>query len=230
MKFAILIVVYGIKRSEAEERKTSVNNFSERFDDDKLDTWLDESDEIQEELEKYEKKTQKFDLKDLAQKMSKIFRREEDSIEKSMENLKCKELGTFSSTETNQWFKENVDPEYKNPYAEGKDVKHIELTEDTTFVRVYDGEANGLGKYGTWMMKPEDIKGLSPQEIKDKFSLPAVPSNCVDVEVKAGTKLRMGEVASIEDWGDGGGIQFDTIGKRLGKDCFKNARTLEEKE
>lgn len=207
-----------------------MSKFSERFDDDKLDTLFDESDEIQDELEKYEKTSQKFDLKDLAQKMSKIFHGEEDSLQRALETLKCKEIGTFSSEISNQWFKDNVDPEYNNPYAEGKDVKHIELTENTTFVRVYAGESDGLGKYGTWMMRPEDVKGLTPQEIKDKFSLPSEPSNIVDVEVKAGTKLRMGEAAPIEEWGNGGGVQFDTIGKRLGKDCFKNARTLEEEK
>lgn len=207
-----------------------MNNFSERFDDEKWDTLLDESDEIQEELNKYEKKAQKFDINDLAEKMSKLFHKEENSLEKSMENMKCKELGSFSPEEANQWFKDKVDPDYKEPYAKDKEVKHIELTEDTTFVRVYGGDVNGLGRYGTWMMKEEDLKGLSPQEIKDKFSLPEVPVNMVDVEVKAGTKLRMGEAAPIEEWGNGGGIQFDTIGKRLGKDCFKNPRTLEEQE
>lgn len=205
-----------------------MNNFSERFDDDKLDIIYDESDEIQEELEKFEKTPQKFDLKEMAQRMSKIFHGKEDSLEKSMESLKCKELGAFSSYETNQWFKDNVDSNYNDPYAEGKEIKHIELTETTTFVRVYDGDTDGIGKFGTWMMKKEDIQGLSPQEIKDKYSLPAVPSNIVDVELKAGTKLRMGEAAAIEGWGNGGGIQFDTIGRRLGKDCFKNARALED--
>ena len=31
---------------------------------------------------------------------------------------------------------------------------------------------DGSGMYGSWVMKADDIKGLTPLEIKNKFALP----------------------------------------------------------
>lgn len=39
----------------------------------------------------------------------------------------------------------------------------IELTKDSIFVRVYEGEASGM--YGGWVMKAEDIAKLTPKQI-----------------------------------------------------------------
>ncbi len=55
--------------------------------------------------------------------------------------------------------------DYKPPYKPGTIVKEIELTENTTFVRVYDNMPDGSGMYGGWVMKAEDIEGLTPLEI-----------------------------------------------------------------
>lgn len=80
--------------------------------------------------------------------------------------------------------------------------------------------------YGTWLLKLQDIKGLTPLEIKEKFALPSMPKYICDVELKAGTRLRMGEVNPIKEWGHGGGIQYDLMGQRIGN--FKNERLLED--
>ena len=69
-------------------------------------------------------------------------------------------------------------PDYKRlPYNHGTLVKKIELTENTTFVRVYDNMPDGSGMYGSWVMKADDIKGLTPLEIQNKFALPNTPLN-----------------------------------------------------
>ena len=94
------------------------------------------------------------------------------AIKRGRETIKYNEVKTFTAEETNQWFIDNVKPDYKPPYKLRTLVKEIELTENTTFVRVYDNMPDGSGMYGSWVMKADDIKGLTPLEIKNKFALP----------------------------------------------------------
>ena len=123
--------------------------------------------------------------------------------------------------EVNKWWKEVM--KYDNPpYKPGTIVKEIELTDKTTFVRVYDREKSGM--YGGWVMKAEDIKGLTSAQIQDKFALPSTPKYVADVNLDAGTHLRTGVVNPLEGWGNGGGIQFDLMGQRTGE--FVNSRPL----
>ena len=70
---------------------------------------------------------------------------------------------------------------------------------------------------GGWVMKAEDIVGLTPQEIKNKFALPNTPKYICDVNLEAGTRLRTGEVNPLFGF-DGGGQQYDLIinGKNVG--------------
>lgn len=146
-------------------------------------------------------------------------------VESGSNTIKYKEIKTYSAEETNRWFVDNVKPDYKPPYKPGTLVKEIELTEKTTFVRVYDNMPDGSGMYGSWLMKADDIKGLTPLEIQDKFALPNTPKYMCDVELEAGTHIRVGEVNPLEGWGKGGGTQYDLIGQRVGD--FKNERVLE---
>ncbi|MGP1568258.1 MAG: hypothetical protein ACTTHM_06035 [Peptoanaerobacter stomatis] len=73
-------------------------------------------------------------------------------------------------------------------------------------------------------MKAEDIEGLTPVQIQDKFALPSIPKYVTDVNLEAGTHLRTGVVNPLEGWGNGGGIQFDLMGQRTGE--FANERLL----
>ena len=72
-----------------------------------------------------------------------------------------------------------------------------------------------------------DIEGLTPLEIQNKFALPNTPKYVCDVELEAGTHIRVGEVNPLDGWGNGGGTQYDLIGQRIGN--FKNERLLEGK-
>ncbi|WP_075679793.1 T7SS effector LXG polymorphic toxin [Roseburia sp. 831b] len=147
------------------------------------------------------------------------------AVKSGTETIKFNEVKTFTAEETNQWFIDNVKPDYKPPYKPGTLVKEIELTENTTFVRVYDNMPDGSGMYGSWVMKADDIKGLTPLEIQNKFALPNTPKYVCDVELEAGTHIRVGEVNPLDGWGNGGGTQYDLIGQRIGD--FKNERLLE---
>ncbi|EHI97937.1 cell wall binding repeat-containing protein [Clostridium sp. DL-VIII] len=130
-------------------------------------------------------------------------------------------INETSAEETNNWWKDVMN--YDNPpYKPGTTVNEIELTEKTTFVRVYDGDTSGM--YGGWVMKAEDIEGLTPAQIQDKFALPSTPKYVADVNLEAGTHLRTGVVNPLDGWGNGGGIQFDLMGQRTGE--FVNPRPL----
>ncbi|WP_428086876.1 hypothetical protein [Candidatus Thioglobus sp.] len=59
-------------------------------------------------------------------------------------------------------------------------------------------------------MKESDIKGLTPQQIADKFALENVPTGITSVKPPAGTKIRTGKVN--KNFGrSGGGTQFQLL-------------------
>ena len=111
-----------------------------------------------------------------------------------------------------------------SPYKPNKKAQIIELTQDTKFVRTYDGKNSGM--YGSWVMKYDDIKGLKPEEIADKFALPQVPKYMCDCTLPKGTQLRTGECNPLYGW-KGGGQQFDMMGARVGK--FDNEKEIPTK-
>lgn len=84
---------------------------------------------------------------------------------------------------------------------------------------------DGSGMRGGWIMRAEDIEGLTPLQIQEKFALPNTPKYVCDVELEAGTHLRVGEANPLEGWGAGGGTQYDLMGQRIGN--FTNERVLE---
>ena len=128
---------------------------------------------------------------------------------------------SYTATEVNTWWKEQMG--YDNPpYRPETTVKEIILSQDKKFVRVYDGISSK--QIGGWLMRPEDIEGLSPEQIQDKFALPNTPKYITDVIIPKGTTIRVGTVNPIEGWGQGGGTQFDLMGQRIG--IFTNERLL----
>ena len=60
---------------------------------------------------------------------------------------------------------------------------------------------DGSGMCGSWVMKAEDVEGLTPLEIQDKFALLHTPKYICDVELEAGIHIRVGEVNPLEGWG-----------------------------
>lgn len=88
-------------------------------------------------------------------------------------------------------------------------------------MRVYDNVNSGQA--GGWVMKAKDIMGLNPQQIQNKFELPATPTHITDVIFESGTQLRMGVANGLFGF-KGGGIQFDMMGQRVGQ--FINGRLL----
>ncbi len=130
-------------------------------------------------------------------------------------------LNVSSADDVNLIFKETMG--YEPPYKPGTTVTEIQLTENATYVRVYDKVNSRM--QGGWVMKEEDIVGLTPQDIQNKFALPTTPKYICDVNLEAGTRLRTGEVNPLFGF-EGGGQQYDLIinGKNVGK--FTNERII----
>ena len=74
-------------------------------------------------------------------------------------------------------------------------------------------------------MRAEDIKGLTPLQIQDKFALPSLPKFIGEVKIRSGSTIRMGKVNPNFGF-NGGGIQFDLKGQYIGK--FKELGYLED--
>ena len=112
-------------------------------------------------------------------------------LDDQLGSLKDKvKINQYQSAESvNDWWEARG---YKSPYKEKTVVQNITLTEDTKFVRVYDGVNSNLE--GGWVMRAEDIKGLTPKEIQAEFALEYEPIFIGEVELKAGDTIRLGEV------------------------------------
>jgi len=144
-------------------------------------------------------------------------------LDDQLGNLKGNvKINKYESAESvNQWWAKNGYD--KPPYTPKTVVQDITLNKDTTFVRVYDGDVSGLK--GGWVMRAEDIKGLTPAQIQEKFALPATPKYVGEVKLKAGNSVRMGEVNPNYGY-KGGGTQFDLKGQYIGK--FKEIGNLKD--
>jgi len=74
-----------------------------------------------------------------------------------------------------------------------------------------------------------DVWGLSPKEIKEKFSLPEVPTHKTTVVVPKGTRIRSGKINPLLSFGgiDKNAKQFQLL-ERILDECFKNTKPLKK--
>ncbi len=110
----------------------------------------------------------------------------------------------------------------KLPYAANTRARIIQLENERIFVRVH-GEGN---QARPWMMRREEVQGLTPQQIQDKFALPELPTYISEVHAPSGSYLQVGAAASQVGWGTGGGIQYQFL-QRVDEGWFANKQLLE---
>jgi len=113
---------------------------------------------------------------------------------------------------------------YEPPYMSGTSVYEYTTASEQVFVRVH-GPDNMVGR---WIMRPEQIQGLTAEEIASRFSLPEVPQFVSEVHVPAGTKLRSGIANSILGR-EGGATQYEVpkaAAPKLPSEWFTNTRTI----
>ena len=124
-----------------------------------------------------------------------------------------------------EWLASGYD---KPPYNPDFEVKVVKAGNEE-YVRVFSYNVDGTSnKLGGWLMKKGDIEGLTPAQIADKYALPKVPTHICDVNVNPDFNLQTGIANSVEGWGNGGGQQFDTMGKFIDEDAFVNERLIGE--
>ena len=129
---------------------------------------------------------------------------------------------TVSAKKVNNWFIKKLG--YDPPYKDGTKVTTYKLDKNTKFVRVYDGESSMMK--GSFLMKPEDIEGLTAKQIQEKYALPNLPKFICDVELKKGDFVRTGITNPLFGF-EGGGIQFDTYENIDYVGIFSNERILQ---
>ena len=124
-----------------------------------------------------------------------------------------------------EWLARGYD---KSPYDPNFEVKTVQAGSES-YVRVFSYNADGTSnKLGGWIMKKGDIEGLTPSQIADKYALPKEPTHICDVTVKPEYELQTGIANKVDEWGQGGGQQFDTMGRRLPQSSFINERRIGE--
>lgn len=140
-------------------------------------------------------------------------------IEYGLRDTSYANLKTLSATEV------NLALGYSNPpYRADSPAAQFSLSNSKQYVRVYTDQGRGI-EYGKWIMRAEDIQGLTPAQIRDKFALPSLPTHICDVNVPAGTQLHTGIAGPINGWGNGGGLQYDII-NQYDTSWFVNGRPL----
>ena len=139
-------------------------------------------------------------------------------MDDSMYGLSYANKTVKTAKEINEWWG-NFD--YRPPYNPLTEVWEFDLTRTGHFVRVYEEQGKSAGG---WLMKAEDVTGLTAEQIKNKYALSFKPNYICDVEIPNGSTLRCGITNPLENWGDGGGVQFDLMRKQIGR--FYNERPL----
>lgn len=107
--------------------------------------------------------------------------------------------------------------------GENTDVQILEITQPTRFVRTYDGKNSGMK--GSWVMRYDDVKDLTPEEIAEKYALPQVPKYMCDVILQPGDKVRMGIAGPLYGH-EGHGVQFDLMVNDGYVGTFENEREI----
>jgi hypothetical protein len=106
----------------------------------------------------------------------------------------------------------------QNPYKLGTQVEEFITKEEMVFVRVHGAK----NQQGSWLMRKDQIEGLTAEEIRARFSIPGKISNVSEVRVPPNTRIRTGIANSISIFKgkDFNETQYELLG-RLPKDNFK---------
>lgn len=137
---------------------------------------------------------------------------------KAFHDSKSLNYQRISANEVNNQFRTRGD---LPPYQSGTMIAQFKSQAGDKWVRVH-GDNNQIGK---WMMREEAIKGLSPQQIKTKYSLPSLPSAVSDVIPDAGTQIRRGRVKQ-NFGGNSGAVQYEIVNSHISDNWYKNKRPL----
>ena len=97
------------------------------------------------------------------------------------------------------------DLRWEPPFSTGSQVREFKTNKELDFVRVFtDREKGGF------MVRAEEISGMTPAEIQKHLALDAVPTHMIDVKVPPHTPMLTGYVGPQPQFGftSTGGIQY----------------------
>jgi hypothetical protein len=95
------------------------------------------------------------------------------------------------------------------PYESGATLSEFEVPNNLSNIVRLSRKDN---VHGDWFTTTEQIKGLSPAQLKDKFSLKYEPTVMTPVTIDEGATIRVGSASSIKDFGtNGGGFQIELL-------------------
>jgi outer membrane autotransporter protein len=101
---------------------------------------------------------------------------------------------------------------YYASFPPNQGVPEIMPSQPLYFVRFY----TGTDPRGPWVMRAAEVRGLTPQQIQNRFALPAVPTNITMVVVPANlVPLWTGIAGPITQFGASGGAQQSFIMSNL---------------
>lgn len=134
------------------------------------------------------------------------------------------DVKAINAADTNKSF---IERGWNAPYDPSTQVRQFTTKSkiEGEFVRVY---AEGINKpTGSFLVRSDETKGMTPQQIQQHLALPSVPTHIADVTIPAGTKMQTGKVARQPDFGapNKGRIQYELL-DRIPETNFKNMRPL----
>ena len=111
------------------------------------------------------------------------------------------------------------------PAAKDTKVYNVEAG-NFEYARVFKEGVNN--PKSPFIMRADDIKGLSAAEIAEKYALPQVPDRIVFPQIPADTPLEVSIVGPQEIWGTiGGEVQYAIKDVLLDDDWFTDIHMLE---
>lgn len=122
-------------------------------------------------------------------------------------NLRSTE--TRSATDINNRIRRNEgnSNNFHPPFTPGTTVNVHEVTNTTYFVRFSGGAADDQGRF---MMRLDDVQGLTPGEIRDRFAIPI--DNSMEkmhvIQINSSVSMISGSTNAHREWGRGGGTQY----------------------
>jgi len=119
------------------------------------------------------------------------------------------------------------------PFETTTTVTEIRTNVTEYFVRCYN-PSQGSYQLGGWIMRAAYVRGLSPEELRDRFALPFVPTHLTYVVVPpgetggapTGSLIWTGIANAVSGWGEGGAQQSLLRGTYIPADSYQLAQLL----
>jgi RsiW-degrading membrane proteinase PrsW (M82 family) len=130
-------------------------------------------------------------------------------------------VSTIDANQANAPFLEKG---FYGPYDTNQSVETFSTTQDITLARVSTTE----NPEGAFLVHPDDIAGMSPEQIQQNLALPKVPTQISNVNVPAGTNMQLGYAARqpVFSGAPGGAPQYQLL-DQLPSSNFETPRPLQ---